>query len=229
MKYIQHFILSAGALLLAAALVSVLGNLAAFGHLHSRDPLLAASMPALIWVFGGVALAIASLCLLGRKTSIQLGAVLWFAIILCIYQIGVLWQIPNGFAAYLVDPAAGLGVSHHLVNLALQSLSIYLMFGSIYFSLQFWLSRSARVQVVAVDFQKIACPACGGRIQFSTANLGQITPCPHCQSTLVLRKLENLKMACFFCKEHIEFPAYAAGTKMACPHCKMHITLKKPA
>ena len=227
MKFIQKFIQSAGVLLLAAALVSFLGNLAGLGHLHPHDPLLAVSMPVLFWIFGGVALAIAWLCLFGRKASIQLGAVLWFAANLCVYQFGVLWQNPRSFSACLLDAAAAFGVSHDLVNFTLRSLTLYLLFGSIYCLFQLRFGRSAHAQTAAAGFQKTSCPACGVRIMFNNCNLGQTIPCPHCQKTLTLCQPAMLKMSCFFCKEHIEFPYHATGTKMACPHCRMDITLKE--
>lgn len=33
---------------------------------------------------------------------------------------------------------------------------------------------------------KIACPHCGGHIEFDAVHLGRTTPCPHCQQNLVL-------------------------------------------
>jgi uncharacterized paraquat-inducible protein A len=76
---------------------------------------------------------------------------------------------------------------------------------------------------------RMSCPACGGHIKFSKRNLGQQTPCPHCQKAVTLRRDENLKMSCFFCNGHIEFPAHAIEQKLKCPHCHMDIGLKEPA
>lgn len=76
---------------------------------------------------------------------------------------------------------------------------------------------------------KILCPSCGGHIQFAAQNLGQQIPCPHCRTTITLRKPELLKMSCAICKEHIAFPVHAIGQQIPCPHCKNEMTLKEPS
>jgi uncharacterized paraquat-inducible protein A len=77
------------------------------------------------------------------------------------------------------------------------------------------------------ESRKMACPGCGGHIEFAARNQGQRIPCPHCRTEITLRKPEHLKMSCHFCRGHIDFPAHALGTKMPCPHCRMDITLKE--
>jgi uncharacterized paraquat-inducible protein A len=75
----------------------------------------------------------------------------------------------------------------------------------------------------------MSCPSCGIHIRFAGKNLGQKIPCPHCQTSITLRRPDLLKMACFFCHGHIKFPPHAIGEKISCPHCNMGITLKEPA
>jgi hypothetical protein len=174
-------------------------------------------------------LALAWLCLRGRKASLQLAGVLWFASNLSVYQIGVLWQHDGGLRAYLQDIAVAFAVSPDLVNTLLQGLTLYLLFGSAFCWFRLWLNQSPRGQAAAAKFQRMACPVCGGHIEFPAQNAGRPISCPHCQKTITLRDRQNLKMSCFFCQGHVEFPAHAVGTKMACPHCKMDITLKEPA
>lgn len=227
MKFVQRFIQSAGALLLAAALAAWLGSLAGVGYLHPHDPLLGVSMPVLFLIFGGLALALAWFCLLGRKISFQLAIILWFAANLGIYQIGVHWQSGGGFSAYLLPVAVAFAVSPALINALLQALTLYLLLGGGFCLCWLWHARSPRALAAAARFQNMACPACGGHIRFASQNAGQPVPCPHCREIITLHKPENLKMSCFFCQGHIEFPAHALGQKIACPHCKMDITLKE--
>ncbi len=230
MKFIQHFIPSAGALLLAAGLTALLGSLAGIGHLHPHDPLLGISMPVLFWIFCGMSLIMVWFCLFGRKLSFQLAIILWFAVNLSVYQIGVLWQSEGGFRAYLQDVAAAFAISPGLVNALLQCLTLYLLAGSVFCLALRWFDQSPRGQAAAARFQTMSCPACGVHIKFARQNLGQKTACPQCGKSVTLHQPEEkLKMSCFFCQGHIEFPPHAIGEKIPCPHCQMDITLKEPA
>jgi hypothetical protein len=218
-KLLNLYADSAGAFLLAVALLLFLGNLGSATLLQPRDPVLMISLRSLCWGAGLGALVLALLCLFVRSLWLKLALLLWAGVNLLIWQSAIYYQthhwslsgyfgilenafhLPGSFSDWIAKMATGgliLG----------SSLSI------------FWLWTKNTL--------KVACPHCGGRIAFDRKNLGQEIPCPHCQKILTLHKAESLKMPCFFCKENIEFPAHALGQKIPCPHCKMDITLKEP-
>ncbi len=228
MKYIQYFLQSVEALLLAAALAFLLGNIAGIGHLHPHDPLLAIPIPVLFWIFGSMSLAIMWLYLLGQKASFKLMAILWFAVNLLVYQVGS-YLYRGNLGPYLQDIAVAFAVPSSWVDALLQIMTAYLLLGSSISLFSLWYCQTPHMLKALAKFQKMSCPACGGHIRFVIQNIGQKIPCPHCQKTITLRKQENLKMSCFFCEGHIEFPPHALGQKMSCPHCEKDITLKEPA
>jgi hypothetical protein len=228
-KYIEHFIYSAGTLLLVSALVALLGNIDGLGHLHPHDPLLILSFPILLWIFCGLSIMVAWFCFLARNLYLQLCLIIWLSATLLTYQIGLLFY-GNTFSAYLLDISAAFAIRPDLINNLLYAVIAYLLSGSLFSLFWHWYCQTPRMMRAATRFSKTSCPACGGHIQFLIQNVGRRIPCPHCQQIITLHKLEEtLKMSCFFCQGHIEFPSHAIGEKMPCPHCKMDITLKEPA
>src|SRR5882757_8162957 len=73
--------------------------------------------------------------------------------------------------------------------------SAFLLIGSIR---MLWLGKGDLVAVPnnQAESLKISCPCCGVHIQFATQNLGQQLSCPHCRTSITLRKPDLLKMAC---------------------------------
>jgi hypothetical protein len=176
---------------------------------------------------GAIELAVALVCLFGKRASLQATLILWLALNYGVFRAGLYsmgvhadWTCVGS----LTDPlklargTSGLAVSYVLPG--------YLLAGSGLALLWPWWRRKFPPKSA---FTKMFCPGCGGHIKFAVLNLGQNVPCPHCKITVTLRRPESLKMNCYFCKGHIEFPAHALGTKMPCPHCKRDITLKEPA
>jgi hypothetical protein len=238
-KLVQRFIYTAGGILLAAALVRFLVAINA-PFLPLRDPLLGIPTFWPVLIVGGMELAVALICLYGRQIGFQTGLLAWLVTNFLVYQIGLFWDgYPQkyGCLGSLTDP---LHLSQGAIGFIMELIPVYLLLGSYAAFIWLWLTKEGKAtQLVAAmspdqrdlaaGLLKMPCPSCGIHIKFASQNLGQKTPCPHCQKTLTLRQPENLKISCFFCKEHIEFPAHAIGEKISCPHCKMDITLKEPA
>ena len=225
-KWIKTFILSAGGILMAAAVERFLVVAGNAQVLDLPEPVMGIPLRYSVLLVGALELAVALICLFGRQTGLQLGWLAWLATNYFVYRIGLLamgyhWQ--GTCIGSLTDP---LHLARGTVGMIVSFLPVYLLLGS-YAALGqlWWAGRRAK----AAKFLKMSCPACGVHIRFDERNLGQKIPCPHCQKAITLRKPDLLKMSCFFCKEHIEFPSHAIGEKMSCPHCKMDITLKEPA
>lgn len=227
-KLIRAYIYSGGSLLLALATIVILANLQKqpIDFVPARDMVFNLPLPVLFWTLGGMLLIAALLCLFGRQTNLQLTIVLWLAINLFVYRIGLYYMgAKGGVQGYLGEMGDVFGLSIGTMSVLLMVAMWYLVIGSVLAMTLARVSEKARINRAKLSI-KMACAQCGGHIQFFTQNLGQRVPCPHCQATITLCGPENLRSCCYFCKGHIEFPAHALGHKTKCPHCRMDITLQ---
>jgi DNA-directed RNA polymerase subunit RPC12/RpoP len=238
-KWIKFFIASTGIILLAAALVRLLIAIGNAQVLSLPEPMLGIPLRYAVLMVGTFELAVALICLFGKRVGLQIGWLAWLSTNFVMFWLGLLithCQLQGSCLGSLTDPLRlSRGATGYLSELIL----LYLVVGSFGAVLWILFSKDAKAagqlatqqlalqRDTAAGLLKMPCPACGVHIKFSIQNLGQQIPCPHCQAAITLRKPENLKMSCFFCKEHIEFPAHALGQKISCPHCNMKITLKE--
>jgi len=227
MKWIRYFILSAGAILLVAAVGRFLIAVGQTQVLALPDPVLGIPWRLGVLLVGGFELGVAVLCLFGKRIGIQIGWVAWLAVNILVFQLGALamhghWQATS--IGSLTDP---LQLTRGLMGVLIGFLPLVLLLGSGTASAYLWLGQRAEVRVrEEAKSIKMSCPACGVHIRFESERTGQLIDCPQCHKTITLRGPQNLKMSCFFCHEHIEFPAHAIGEKLKCPHCAKDVTLK---
>lgn len=219
-KLTGAFLQSAATLLVACATALILGNIAGNGLAQPHDILLGISIRNLFWILIGCGLVVALYCIFGKIVRLKLALVSWLALNLILYRLGLHWMGAQGIGGYVGNLARSFHLASDVTSQLMQLCVLYLFVGSAGF-LIWHLVRREEVSLKAI------CTHCGGHIGFAAQNLGQKTPCPHCQKPTTLRMPENLKMSCFFCKEHIEFPSHAIGEKLKCPHCQMDITLKE--
>lgn len=220
-KLINVYVNSAGALLLALALMLLLGSLSSIGLAQPQDPVLIVSLRGLSLLFGVTASVIALLCLFGKNVSLKLFLLFWLGAVAMTFQLAsyFLTNQPS-VSGYLGVLEETFHISANYADLIVKLTTGYLLCSPL-LSLWLW--------VTAKDTLQSSCPSCGGRVRFSIKAVGSNMPCPHCKNNLTLYDSEFLKMSCFFCHGHIEFPAYALGRKLRCPHCHMDITLKETA
>jgi predicted RNA-binding Zn-ribbon protein involved in translation (DUF1610 family) len=227
--WIQYFILSAGAILLAAGLSRFLTAAHQAQVWALPDPVLGIPLRYSVLMVGMFELAVALICLFGKRIGLQIGWLAWLAINFLIFQIGTYamhcqWQ-GTGIGS-LTDP---LQLTRGLTGIIIGFIPIYLLLGSGTASFWLWFGGRAESRLKEeVKFIKMSCPDCGVHIRFESVRLGQQINCPQCRKSITLRQPGNLKMFCFFCQGHIEFPTHAAGLKLKCPHCDQDITLKEP-
>ena len=226
MKWIRYFILSSGAILLAAALTRFLIAAGSAQVMSLPEPVLGIPLRYAVLLVGAFELAMAMICLFGRQTGLQLGWLAWLVTNYAVYRIGLVTMGIHQQATCIGSLTDPLHLTRGVMGFIVGLLPLYLLLGS--YAAVIWLWLEGR-RAKAAKFLKMSCPACGVHLRFDDRNLGRKIPCPHCQKAITLRKPDLLKMACFFCQEHIEFPPHAIGEKMPCPHCKMDITLKEPA
>lgn len=193
------------------------------------DPLLGIHLRLATLLIGSIELGVALFCLVGKRLELRLALVAWLTTNFVVYWIGLisLGCHPQWSAVgTLMDP---LQIARGNLGLVLRFAPGVLLVGSAGLLVWLWFGRKFLLRrQQAVELLKMFCPSCGGHIKFAPTNLGQKIPCPHCRTSISLRKPENLKMSCFFCQGHIAFPAHALGTKMPCPHCAKDITLIEP-
>lgn len=203
-----------------------ISNGANAGFVQLRDPLFGISMLLMFWIVGVAAFGIGLTCLFSNQTWLKLGLLLWFALIFWTYRVGLLCVAgSHSFNGYWGNFAEAFHISPITADLIFKIAFLYMLIGSSTLLVRFWSQKSAEAQI---GYLKMACPSCGGKIKFQSANMGQDIACPHCQLAVTLQGATNLKMKCVLCGGHIEFPAHAIGQKIPCPHCTKIITLLRP-
>jgi hypothetical protein len=240
-KWVRPFILSAGGILQAAALIRFLIAAGDVQALSLPEPVLGIPIRFVVLAVGGFELIVAFICLFGKRAGLQIGWLAWLATNFVVYRIGLFLMHIHPQATCIGSLTDPLYLSRGVTGYLMEFIPFYLVLGSYAACGWLWFSKEGRAARLIATQRRIAsrdaaagllkmfCPSCGGHIKFSSQNLSQKISCPHCQNETTLRKPDLLKMSCFFCKEHIEFPVHALGQKIPCPHCKMEITLKEPA
>jgi DNA-directed RNA polymerase subunit RPC12/RpoP len=234
MKWIRPFIYSAGGILLAAALMRFIIAAGNAQFLNLPDPLLGIPLRYAVLLVGVIELVVALVCLFGKDVKFQGGMVAWLATNFAVYWIALLWMHCHPQATCLGSLTDPLHLSRGTTGFIMEFLPFYLLLGSCATLAWIWLGKEGRAvlshsRAGVFEFLKMSCALCNGHIEFSSENLGQKIPCPHCKATITLMKSRNVKTSCPSCGEHIEFPLHGLGQTIACPHCKMDITLKEPA
>jgi hypothetical protein len=230
MKWIRYFILSAGAILLAAASCRFLIAAGNAQIMALPDPMLGIPLRYAVVAVGAFELVVALVCLFGRRVGLQIGWLAWLAINSLVFWIGLLTMGIHPQATCIGSLTDPLRISRGMVGVLIAFIPLYLLAGSFTASGWLWLeNRTAQARKRAVEFLKMPCPSCGGHIKFSIQNLGRKISCPHCRKEMALHEPKNLKMTCVLCGGHVEFPAHALGQKILCPHCAKTITLLQPA
>jgi hypothetical protein len=222
-KWINWFLLSAGLILLAAALNRFLIASGNARELLLPEPVLSIPLRYGILLVGGLELAVGLICLFGKRPGLQLGWLIWLGFNFIVYRAALFYLHCNAQTSCLGDPTDPLHLSRTLLAPILPFLPFYLLVGSSAAAVCLWCRGRQS------NYLKMSCPGCGVHIKFLGKRIGEKTACPGCRTAITLRRSENLKMSCFFCQGHIEFPAHAIGNKLQCPHCKKDITLKEPA
>jgi hypothetical protein len=225
----QCFILVAGGLFLADALIRLLGVAGPSELLTFPDPLFGIPVRSAALAVGGLELGVALTCLFGKRIELRLGLVAWMSLNFVVAWLGLLslgYHSQWSAIGTLTDP---LQIARSNLGILLRGAPGGLLLGSGVLLLWLWFGRKVQFRRrQAAELLKMFCPGCGGHIKFAPANVGQRIPCPHCRKGIVLRKPEDLKMTCFFCQGHIVFPTHALGSKIPCPHCQKDITLIEP-
>jgi len=226
-KIASIYLYSVGALLFSSLLINILSFCVSSEVLQPHEPVFQMPLRNFVWILVCMEFLVVYFCLFGKNIFIRSSLVLWFAINLFIYRVGISCAgVTGGLSGYTGSITDAMGFSHECANNYFVILAVYLLFGGGICVAWSWWGTWQERQNPSI---KMFCWSCGLHIRFSIEDLGRITACPKCNQSITLRKPENLKITCFFCQGHIEFPAHAIGQKTHCPHCNMDITLKEVA
>jgi hypothetical protein len=226
-RWIKPFVYSAGAILLAAALIRFLIASGEAPILPLPEPTLGIPLRYAVLLVGGIEAAVALYCLFGRQIALQVGWLAWLAIEYVFYRVLLLVVRGHPQATCIGSLTDPLHISRGTPGLIVTCILLWFLLGSCIASVNLLWLEDRKPQ--PAETRKMTCPGCGIHIRFALLNLGQQIPCPHCQKIITLREPDLLKTVCLYCKQHIEFPPHAIGQKIRCPHCKNEMTLKEPA
>jgi len=227
MKWVRYFNLCAGAILLMAALTRFAIVFSNAQALSLPEPVLGLPLRYAILLVGLIELAVAWLCLFGKRIGLQAGCVAWLGFNYAVYRIGTMLIGENHQATAIGSLTDPLQMTRGVMGLLAGFIPICLLMGGSASTAWLWFAgRPSHRRQEDEKSIKMSCPGCGVHIRFERERLGQQIDCPQCHKVITLRREENLKMPCYFCREHIEFPSRAIGEKLKCPHCKNDITLR---
>jgi hypothetical protein len=220
-KWVRWFVLSAGSILLAAALNRFLIATGGAPALSLPEPVLGIPVRYAVLLVGALELVVALICLFGKQLGLQVGWLIWLSVDFLVYRAALYFMHCHPQTTCIGSPTDPLHLSRGVIGSVVAVMPYYLLLGS--FTATVWLWLLDRKE----EYLKMSCPSCGVHVKFVAKRLGQRAPCPHCRAAITLRRPDNLKMSCFFCRGHIEFPAHALGDKLQCPHCMKDITLQE--
>ncbi len=128
---VRGFIYFAGAILLFVATALVLVNLTSPADLSPiNDPVFHAPVSRWFWIVGGLALAVASVCLFARNSRLQTTLVMLFALAFLGSRISVsVLGVSDGFKGYLGPLADVFGIQAGTADTLLLGTSLYLLIG----------------------------------------------------------------------------------------------------
>ena len=182
-KWIHTFIHTGGGLLLAHALTQFVTVATDEQILAMPDPLLDIPLRYAVILTGVLELAMALVCLFGKKIELQCGLLAWATTNWTVYRLGILFtggNIQYTCMGCLTDP---LHLFSGPMEVVQQWVPVCLLVGAYAAFVQRW---TCKVPNQAKVYVKIPCPHCGGRIQFTDAWFGLTIPCPHCQIAIIL-------------------------------------------
>jgi ribosomal protein S27E len=188
-KWIRDFALSVGALLLAAGLERFITAAGDSQVLVMADPLLGMPVRYAVLCVGGMEVLVGLVCLFGRPGGIQTLLLVWLMTNWAVYQAGRLFMGSNVRCACLDSMTDPLRLSGGWVAQVTALLPFYLLAGAYAVLVVTWMRQRTRRRQ---EYLKVACPGCGGHIEFPTEGIEWKIDCPHCGGAIRLRNLSNI-------------------------------------
>ncbi len=137
---------SAGLVLLAAAIAKLISSEGGAHILQKPDPILAISFQHVFWIVGTIELAVALTCLFSRQLHLQAGLLAWLATSFVAYRLGLVWVGWHKPCSCLGNLTDVLHISPQTADVAIKIILAYLLIGS--YATLFWLWRQKRKAVL---------------------------------------------------------------------------------
>lgn len=191
MTFPRFFTYTAAALLLALATALFLINMTGPPHLVlPRDPISGLSLRYLFWIIGSLTVLIAWFCLFSERPARSIPWVAWFATNFLIYRIALYFEGCHSLAGFLATATYAFALPANTASILVDMAFAYLLIGSCGTLLWQWLRSSSNplLQHSTTPSSTMACPSCGGHIEFATGGLGRKIPCPHCKVDITLKE-----------------------------------------
>lgn len=132
---IRVFIFSAGILLLITASAKIISSCGKSGILLTPDPIFSIRFRYVFQIVGCIELAVAAVCIFGKRVSLQAWLVAWLATSFLLYRLGLLWA---GFhrCSCLGNLTDSLHIPPALADTTMIVILAYLFMGS--YAILFW-------------------------------------------------------------------------------------------
>lgn len=184
----QFFLWSAGALLLAAALERFLLATGSSQILALPDAVLGIPVRTALLLVGALELLVALVCLLGKSPGTPATLLTWLLLSGAAYRVGLVYlgcSVRCTCLGRFADPLrlAGGGLADLVA--VLPGFLLAGAGGVLVLTLR-------RQQTQDRTFLKVACPGCGGHIQFPAAGVDLKITCPHCGGGIRPQKLSPI-------------------------------------
>lgn len=157
MKAGRLFLYSAGTLLLVTGFAKLISSFGNGAILQTRDPLFGMKFGALFQFSSGVEMAIALICIFGKKAWFSSGSVAWLATSLLFYRIGMVlvgYHRPCSCMGNLTD---ALYISPETADIIAKVILAYLLVGS--YTMLVWLWWQNHTHSAAIKSPKPALRA----------------------------------------------------------------------
>lgn len=174
------FLVAYGSVLVFLGLSTLTVLVTGYGMYDVKDPVLGIGIRSVLGALGGTELVTGLACLFwpGYRFGLVLGG--WLAVNLILYRGGLLamgWKHPYQWVAPLSDR---WGLPVPVADVSLCALWVMGFVGCV------GLLLFGRTKTTPRGYVKIACPNCGGRIEFPVHAAGAEVPCPHCAKPIQL-------------------------------------------
>ncbi len=131
--------LSAGLMLLVAAMAKFISSEGSAHILQKPDPILTISFQHVFWIVGTIELSVSLTCLLSRQPRLQAGLLAWLATSFVAYRLGLVWVGWHKPCSCLGNLTDALHILPQTADTAMKIILAYLLIGS--YATLFWLWR----------------------------------------------------------------------------------------
>ncbi|MDR3457142.1 MAG: hypothetical protein P4N60_06820 [Verrucomicrobiae bacterium] len=141
-RYFHYCIFFAGSLICVAALGKLASSMGSAHVLQYPDPIFQIPFRQMFWLVGTVELAIAVVCLFGRRIALQACLVAWLATAFAAYRLGLLWVGYEKPCSCLGNLTDALHIPAQTADTAMKIILAYLLICS--YATLLWIWRQGK-------------------------------------------------------------------------------------